>query len=452
MARYPCSRFAIGAVVALALTACGGSDATRLVTDDLGVVPLDGGVPAGDAGSADAAPPEPACDKGVHELGFTLRGQSAARALPEIAGYTEVRSLHISATRGLESLEGLECLRTVRCTLAIGNNRDLRSLKGLENLARVGRIASGGDNAFPPEEFDALVARVEQRWDAELCEPRIAPGPGSELGGLLELGGRGELDTGPREPPAEVAQEGAYVGETFDDFDELAGEGPATDPRGLLRVVPRDYREELRERWVEYDDETEQERLPQTVPTSGVWLDAEHTRFLARWSEWAVGSLVALLDADGRLLDKAFFEQRLGILLKDVVGSGTKELVLEVVEGNALSSWPMSWWIYEVAGRKLKRIARFAKQYSSGSKYEEYYFVNKVTFPARGEMQVECVYFAGLDAFADLAPPRGYPRFAGERHEFEYRKGKYVKTFSSSPPRMVDKKHGAPEGDDFGGF
>ena len=238
-----------------------------------------------------------------------------------------------------------------------------------------------------------------------------------------------------------MTEDKEYIDEEFFDPDGDDAAELAVRAKTLLRAIPpRDRRDAEDEILGQTDEETG------TIKLRGAFLDAEKTLFVTRYHYGVVEAVYLLLDGEGKLLHKLVVELRNGVYLKDVVGDGTLELMISVVHGNALSAWPTSWRIYEVSGRRLRKIGQVAKSYSDGSKYERYYFLNRVEFPDKGEMVVRTVLYSG--GRSDLAaPPKGAPTWEGARDEYTYEpaRRKFAKTSSAKRPKRPDKKHGSPE-------
>ncbi|MBW2278535.1 MAG: hypothetical protein JRF63_13660, partial [Deltaproteobacteria bacterium] len=250
-----------------------------------------------------------------------------------------------------------------------------------------------------------------------------------------------DWDRGPREPPAEVTADREYIEQSFidpsgDDAVELA-----VKAKTLLRAIPPGDRRDADD---EIDNKTDEETG--TIKLEGVFLDPGKNLFVTRYHYGAVEAVYLLLDAEGKLLHKLVVGLRNGVYLKDVVGDETLEVMIDVVHGNALSVWPASWRIYEVSGKRLKKIGQVAKSYSEGSKYESYFFLNRIEFPEKNKMVVRTVLFSS--GRSDLAgPPKGAPTWEGARDEYTYKPGKrkFVKTSSAKRPERPDKKHSSPE-------
>jgi hypothetical protein len=254
-----------------------------------------------------------------------------------------------------------------------------------------------------------------------------------------------EWQRGPRKPPAEVTADDEYIEQEFVDPDARDAAVLAVEAKVLLRAIPPGERGMARD---EIDNATDEETG--TIRLRGAFLDPDESLFVTRYHYGAVEAVYLLLDAEGKLLHKLVVELRSGVYLKDVVGDDKLELIVSVVHGTALSTWPVSWRIYEVSGGRLRKIGRVAKSYSEGSKYERYYFLNRVEFPEKDRMVVRTVLYRS--GRADLAgPPKGAPTWEGARDEYTYdpAKRKLVRTGSAPRPKPPDKKHSSPEIDGF---
>jgi hypothetical protein len=135
-----------------------------------------------------------------------------------------------------------------------------------------------------------------------------------------------------------------------------------------------------------------------------------------RWG--GVESTVVLVDGTGRVRGNKTFQRRVpSVGLVDLFGDDLPELVVEIVEGTAMSSWPRVWKIFRVTGHgKLVEVITFAKSYDHGAREPEYYFHNTVTMPAKGTLRVETTVFESRGP----APPARAPRAPAEAYELHY--------------------------------
>jgi hypothetical protein len=266
------------------------------------------------------------------------------------------------------------------------------------------------------------------------------PAPDDELD-FCGIDGLGQgFDDGPRSPPDEVVADRERTARIFADVD--AGDAPKLEVKSqvLLRAIPPANREAAQSEILNLaDGETGM------IALSGRYLDADRSLFVARYQYGAVEAVLLLLNARGRLLQRTVFEQRNWVSVGDVAGDGTAEVLINVIHGNAISVWPASWRLYEIAGGALVRIAEVAKSYSEGSKYESYHFFNRVDFPSKGEMIVQTVIHSGSRSGSAGPPPRS-PTRLGERHQYRYdpRQHRFVEIGPAPRPASVDKKQASP--------
>jgi hypothetical protein len=392
-----------------------------------------------DAGAADASPARSEaarCDKGSYDGEYRIVGPDARQLLADLAGHTSVtHDLWIIGTEDLTSLEGLECLREVGCQLLIMDNQALSDIGGLSNLEKIGKLRASRNPALAEDAVNELRERTEGELNRGRCLPRTDP-----IGDPLGLGeGWG---SGPREPPAEVKADDEYIEQSFVDPDAEDADMLAIEARILLRAIPPGDRRDAEEGILSETDEAGK------ITLKGAFLNPQKDLFVTRYHYGVVEAVYLLLDADGKPLHKLVVGLRNGYHLRDVVGDENLELMISVVHDTALSVWPTSWRIYEVAGKRLKKIGQVAKSYSEGSKYERYYFLNRVDFPEQNKMVVQTVLFEG--GRSDLAdPPKGAPTWEGARDEWTYKPGRrrFVKTSSVKRPTPPDEKHSEPDVD-----
>jgi hypothetical protein len=410
--------------VALVLGGCGSGAAGKgeaAYANSPSVDDNDASVDGGSVGGAldaGARPSAPVCDKGAYEGSYQISGEEAREQLAELSGYTAVtQSLHITDTTNLETLAGLECLEKVGRTLRIARNRELRSLDALERLDSAEKIHVIGNPAL--DECHAFAWAARQGLTDQQC----AAASGAQ-----------------REPPA--VEGGTATGpDPFARLVETLEEPrPPYEDRVLARALPgvikRTYLSMLK------GDDGDDEGYHDDFEIIGAYLDAPRSRYLVLIHYDLDDNFLVLLDAEGRYLGRGEVKGRgveLGLL--DVVGDETAEVFVSVIEGRGMSVYPVSWHLFELAGKRLRRIGRIAKNHSTpqydkrckgegaGTETRLYSFVNEVSFPARDRMVVETVVYAD-DSFEGLAPPKGFPRGLGEVSEYTYRpaQGKLVRT------------------------
>jgi hypothetical protein len=265
------------------------------------------------------------------------------------------------------------------------------------------------------------------------------PGPDDEL----DLCGSGRLrpgfDDGPRSPPDEVVADRERTARIFTDVDAADALKLEVKSELLLQAIPPRNREVARAGMLELADDA-----TGTIALAGRYIDTQRSLFVARYQYGAVEAVLLLLDARGRFLQKLVLEQRNSVSVGDVAGDGTAEVLINVIHGTAVSVWPASWRLYEIAGGRLARIAEVAKSYSEGARHESYHFFNRVEFPSKGEMIVRTVIYSGSRSGLAGPPPRS-PTRLGEQHRYRYDPARhsFVEIAGTPRPAGADKKQGS---------
>lgn len=238
---------------------------------------------------------------------------------------------------------------------------------------------------------------------AASAAPAASPRPGS--GGALEALGQDADSSDPSD--SEVQLEATDLKQSYQELEDLRPPPGFVTRELIAKALPPGMSAAQR-----------QEALDRDPLLMGQWLDPQHTLYLLR-SQWgAVESDLVLTDAKGTMLAVEHFTERSRVILRDVVGDSTKEIVVQVTEGNALSTFPLVWKVLEAANRRsLRTIATVIKSHSSGSKSLSYCFLNRVTFPARDKMMVDTVL---LDGWCRRDRRRPMPSRVGEHHEYSY--------------------------------
>lgn len=188
-------------------------------------------------------------------------------------------------------------------------------------------------------------------------------------------------------------------------LDEASAEGPAVPMSTLRPQLPAMARELLDQ------DGDEAARRSVALGDGTPW-----SLLHERWG--AVESTLFVVDHAGRVRSATTFRNRVAMLaLADLWGDAALEVVVEVIEGTALSSWPRRWEFYRLtpAGR-LAFAGSLAKAYDYGAKSPSLYFHNTVTLPAKGTLRVETTVFHERGP----EPPRGAPRGAAEVFELRW--------------------------------
>jgi hypothetical protein len=187
--------------------------------------------------------------------------------------------------------------------------------------------------------------------------------------------------------------------------------GPEVDGSALVAALPARARELVSE---DFGGD-----VP-VQPTTSLGGDGSWSIAHQRWG--AVETSLVVVDAAGRVRGKVhFFDRVPEVGLVDLWGDETLEVIVEVIEGTAMSSYPRTWRIYGVTPQgKLRRAGTLAKAYNYGSKTLRHYFRNTVTMPAKGTLRVETTTFEERGP----NPPKGAPRAEGEVFELRYQPAK----------------------------
>ena len=239
-------------------------------------------------------------------------------------------------------------------------------------------------------------------------------------GGGPDFDGFGVKESSPPPPVPQVEADDASIEKNFVVIEEPPECPEFLKAKQLVKMIPGPYRADVRDEIV---DGFEGGGCPSGL--EGVFIDEAKTRFLLHYQYGGVESVTGLVTSGGKTGTVLRFSERASAgYLVDVAGDDTPEIIIPVIVGNALSSWPSEWRIYQLNGNKLSLMGRVAKSYSSGSKWERYYFLNSITFPKKGKMRVETT----LRAAGDLDMParlKGVPKRKGELSEYEVKGGKF---------------------------
>lgn len=188
-------------------------------------------------------------------------------------------------------------------------------------------------------------------------------------------------------------------------LDESSAEGPAVPVTAIVPHLPAVARESLA-------DEDGAAPRPSVALRDGTPWALVHER----WG--GMESTVLVVDGAGRVRGAKTFRERVPMVgVADLWGDEALEVVVEVVEGTALSSWPRRWELHRItAAGTLVLVGSLAKTYDHGAKTPRSYFHNTVTMPAKGIVRVETTVFAERGP----EPPRGAPTALGEVYELRW--------------------------------
>ncbi len=274
-----------------------------------------------------------------------------------------------------------------------------------------GGVSIAEDDSSPPDQASAI--RDEIPRDSKEKAP---------LDMIPDIYGKQAAPS--RTPPARVGENEDGLDERFTAIEDLDRAPTFLSPGAMLRALPArargDVREEMMYRLGPEGDGG--------VDLAGAFLDDGGRLMVLRHQYGALANVFMLVDSDGRLRDTLRFEERTAHgYVADIVGDETRELIIPVIEGFAMSTYPETWRIYQVRGGGLKEIARVDKSLSRGSKSLWYAFDHAVTFPEKGRMRVERVTGDGCD---DMDPEDAIEcdRRIGDVTEYEYKGGRFVKS------------------------
>lgn len=188
-------------------------------------------------------------------------------------------------------------------------------------------------------------------------------------------------------------------------LDEAPADGPAVPVATLRPRLPASARERL-------DQDGDESARRSVALHDGTPWSLVHER----WG--AVESTLFVIDDAGRVRSAKTFRIRVAMVgLADLWGDAALEVVVEVVEGTALSSWPRRWDLYRVTpDGRLALAGSLAKAYDYGAKSPSLYFHNTVTLPSKGTLRVETTVFEERGP----EPPKGAPMGPGEVHELRW--------------------------------
>lgn len=215
---------------------------------------------------------------------------------------------------------------------------------------------------------------------------------------------------------------------------KVPDDAPAPDAKTLRRRFPRELAPP------DDDDDDDDDADDNALgPTGGDVMRFGDEQFLFRYQWGAVESIVYITDERGAVLAAKSFAQRVRVGAVDVVDDARPELLVEVIEGDSLCCYPTAWHFYApTRGGGLRRLVRFARASSWGSKYIRYDFANAVRVPERGVLEVETVLFNGPGE----SSMRGRPTRLGELQTFRYdaSKRRFVKQRTTYKPQAADAR------------
>ena len=256
---------------------------------------------------------------------------------------------------------------------------------------------------------------------------------GGLLGGLLGLC-LGQLGAGPAlavDRPAAKAPKGAL---RLVPLFPAPADAPTITAGTLKKFLPRDGRPSLAELG-NYDPVQDLEAAP---------LNLENSRWLFRHQWGAVEATLFVTDVAGKILGAESFKERTPeVNLVDLVGDGTREIIVSVIAGTALSDWPTGWQIFELKrGKHLHRIGELAASHEAGAKKRTTLWRNEITAPERGLLRAETTTFTSRGERPDMDAPTA----AGEVRSFTFqkKKGRYVEDPESRKAHQLAHKAWTP--------
>ena len=130
------------------------------------------------------------------------------------------------------------------------------------------------------------------------------------------------------------------------------------------------------------------------------YIDAAKTIYWAEYRERdAVYQHIAIFDTLGNVLDSLPNLRGYQVYLEDLAGDGDKEMIVSHIEGNEMSSFPVTWSVYMLTtNNKLKKVLEYPKAYyfedGSCKGCELVCFINRFHFKEKNHLSVETIYLA----------------------------------------------------------
>ncbi len=189
--------------------------------------------------------------------------------------------------------------------------------------------------------------------------------------------------------------------------------------RSVREGAPRPRREQLADA-LSLDPEAPDDK---PVELEGIYLDPARRRFLTRIQFGAFEAVYLVFDPKGRRQPGGLsVPLRNRLLLRDLVGDDELEVIVEVVLGDAMSTYPRQWRVFKVISGRLEDIGHLPKSYSTGSKRLSYRFLNRIEVLPHDELLVETIVFD--ETWTD--PPHSTtslpfsPKSPGEQRRWRY--------------------------------
>jgi hypothetical protein len=228
----------------------------------------------------------------------------------------------------------------------------------------------------------------------EQPEPEPAPEPAPDP----------EPDPQPAPPVTEPAPEPGITIRWLGDAG-ATDDAPEIDDATLLAALPKRARMQLEEDGA-------------IRPEFWTRLDADGTLFLTHVRWGAVESSILVVTAQAKVRSVLTLRDRVpDVGVVDVVGDERQEIVVESIDGTALSDYPKVWKVYRLDARgRLEALATMARSHGQGSKCVRYFFRNRITVPEKGVLRVQNIEF---DEPGE-SPPQNAPKSAGETHELRW--------------------------------
>lgn len=134
-----------------------------------------------------------------------------------------------------------------------------------------------------------------------------------------------------------------------------------------------------------------------------VALNPSETLFLIRIFWGAVESTLMVLGPDGTVLSATTFDRRIHDLgLVHLLGNSVPEVVVRMIEGTALSTYPEWWEFFRLdESGALEPMARVPASMSSGSKCQHFEYKNAITIPEIGVLRVVNLHSNDVDEEGD---------------------------------------------------
>ena len=258
-----------------------------------------------------------------------------------------------------------------------------------------------------------------------------------EVKELDELFGPGRRERrGPPPQPKAVQVEQRYVAAAYREVPPLKALPAFLDQAALAAALPLEAHadgvmDEVERQFADGRGET----------VRGDALDPGGSAYLVVVAYGAFERALLLFDGKGKLGDVWAMPLRGQVFLRDVLGDARAEIVVQAIQGVALSEYPETWTVLAAGdGGRLRALVSVPHSYSSGSKFQGYCFMNHLDFEPRGTLVLETVLFReGCLEYAydhgdgektekvDGYLP-GFPKRQGERVTLQYDapKGRFV--------------------------